>query len=111
MNQRLREAPRALAVFAIGAAASFAMAFLFPRTWITDAFLWPGVQLLPFLGLAMPSAALYALVPEGGGAAALLVVLGGSLLTWGFASLLLAGLASRARSAFSRRTEHPVVGR
>jgi hypothetical protein len=80
---------RTLGVAAMGSSAAFALAFgAFPGSWVTNTFLWPGIQLIPALGRAVPDAFVYALIPEGGAPAGLALILTGSLLTWGIVSVL-----------------------
>jgi hypothetical protein len=58
--------------------------FVFPRTVVTTAFLFPGALLAGAFGGHLPNGVIYALSSEGGAPAFLILALIGSLLSWIF---------------------------
>ena len=85
MQPALLRTARALGVAVLGSLAAFLLAFfVWPGSWVTEAFLWPGMTLLPVVGAALPNR-----VTEGGRPTAILVSVTASLLSWGLLSLVL----------------------
>ena len=68
--------------------ASFTLMFavvafwVFPRSWVTTVFVWPGVLLLPLAAWVVPDGMTYRITPDGGPLAALPLVLAGAALFW-----------------------------
>jgi len=61
----------------------FAIAYiLLPQTWVTQAYLFPGLILGSPFGLLISTKIIYWLVPEGGGPAFILVSLIAAVLFW-----------------------------
>jgi hypothetical protein len=83
-----------------GAAAALILGILvWPASWVTRVYVWPGEALMPVIGRALPDRLAYAIVPEGGPPAASLLVLLGSSVAWGIASVAIWMLGRRATSS------------
>jgi len=67
-------------IVAVALGASFF--FLLPRTWITEAYLKPGMLIGSGLSFLLPSQLVYTIVPDGGGPALVLLALIGTLIFW-----------------------------
>jgi hypothetical protein len=79
---------RPIGVGVLGSAAGILMAFvIFPGSWLTTAFLWPGILLLPVAGWLLPDGWAYRLSPDGGPSAAILVVVTIASVFWGVFSI------------------------
>ena len=75
---------RLIGVGVLGSAAFVVLAFaIFPQSWVTTAFLWPGILLLPAAGWFLPEGWAYRLSPEGGPSAAILVAMPIAIVFWG----------------------------
>ena len=110
MKPALLSTVRSLGVASLGGLAFFASAFfVWPGSWISDVFLWPGFLLLPLIGPTLPDRLVYFLVPDGGGPAAVMVVAAGSLLTWGAVSLLGWSTLKRVASLVLRGWRTPAI--
>jgi hypothetical protein len=89
MERRAATLLKAVGVAAGGATIPLACAFfLFPRSVVTRVFIWPGTILLSIVGGAIPDSVLYAVVPEGGPLAAVLVITVGAISFWTGSSLI-----------------------
>jgi len=102
MNGRLM---RLIGAGVLGSAAAILLAFvIFPGSWVTTAFLWPGILLLPVAGWLLPDSWAYRLSPEGGPSAAILVVMPIASVFWGIFTVAV------WKAFFGRNSEaHPVV--
>ena len=103
MKPSIKSLLGAIGVAVLGASVALVLAFLiWPASWVARVYIWPGQALMPVLGWALPDRLIYALVPDGGAPAALLVVLLGSSFTWGAAFLAIWTLARRVTSHVRR---------
>ncbi len=68
---------------------------VFPGSWLTQAFLAPGLALIGVLGPVMPGWIVDAFAPAGGPEAAVLITLIGSVAVWAICGTLVSEILAR----------------